>query len=641
MCALFFLESYSRSRSLTAAMDRWLKRGSCSSRSSDADEGNQTGAKKKKTDIPKYRQYKEDYVLLGFTATNSDPPEALCFFCGERLANSSMKPAHLQRHLKTIHQCHVGKPVEFFKRKLSDFQCSQNVLQKATTTSGKALKASLAVSLLIAKAKKPFSIAEELILPAAGVMAEIMLDKKTADQLKAVPLSHQTVSRRVSEMSADITDQVVNKLKASQSFALQVDESTDISGQAHLVSFVRYIDEDDIKEHILFCKKLEEYTTGEAIFNVINQFFSDQELSWKSCMSMCTDAAASMTGKVKGLVARVKKENPDVEWTHCIIHRESLASKKMSSHLHGVLNDAIKVINFIKSRPLNSRLFHSLCESMGSEHTELLLHTEVRWLSRGRILTRLFELRDEAASFLSEHESPFATYFENTTWLAQLAYLADIFSKLNELNLSLQGKDTNVLNLYDKVAGFQKKIELWKQTCSRGEFTCFPLSDAYFSINSYEKGTVKPVIVEHLTSLISAFKSYFPEIHERSVQLDWIRNPFLFSDHEKLPICFQETLIEVCADRGLKLLFESSNVTHFWSSVMKEHPDLGKMALEKLLPFGSTYLCEASFSALSVIKSKQRNKLNVNLEQSLITAVASISPRMEKIISEHQPHISH
>ncbi|XP_064083904.1 zinc finger MYM-type protein 6-like [Macrobrachium nipponense] len=306
------IQAYSCSPSLTAAMVRWLKRGSCSSRSSDTDEGNQTGAEKKKTDLPKYQQYKEDYVLLGFTATNSDPLEALCFFCGERLANSSMKPAHLQRHLKTKHQCPVGKPVEFFKRKLSYLQCSQKVFQKATTTSGKALKASLAVSLLIARAKKPFSVAEELIFPAAGMMAEIMLDKKTADQLKAVPLSHQTVSRRLSEMSADITDQVVNKLKASQSFALQVDESTDFSGQAHLVSFVRYIDEDDIKEHILFCKKIEEYTTGEAIFNVINQFFSEQELSWKSCLSMCTDAAASMTGKVKGLVARFKKVNPDV-----------------------------------------------------------------------------------------------------------------------------------------------------------------------------------------------------------------------------------------------------------------------------------------------------------------------------------------
>lgn len=69
-------------------------------------------------------------------------------------------------------------------------------------------------------------------------------------------------------------------------------------------------------------------------------------------------------------------------------------------------------------------------------------------------------MRVEAASFLSEQESAFATCFENTTWLSQLEYLADIFSKLNELNMFLQGKDTNNVSLYDKVAGFQKKVEL-------------------------------------------------------------------------------------------------------------------------------------------------------------------------------------
>ncbi|KAK8400904.1 hypothetical protein O3P69_002580 [Scylla paramamosain] len=41
----------------------------------------------------------------------------------------------------------------------------------------------------------------------------------------------------------------------------------------------------------------------------------------------------------------------------------------------------------------------------------------------------------------------------------------------------------------------------------------------------------------------------------------------------------EETMTEVCADRGLKVLLENSNVIRFWSSG-KEHPDLGKLALE-------------------------------------------------------------
>lgn len=138
---------------------------------------------------------------------------------------------------------------------------------------------------------------------------------------------------------------------------------------------MRYIDTDDIYEHIQFCKALEGKTTGEDIFNVVNTFFCETGLSWKSCSSICTDVAASMTGGARELIARIKKQNPDVKWTHCVIHRE--ASKKMRPELHDNLNDSVKVVTFIKSRPLNARLFCHLCKNMRAEHTLLLLHTDV------------------------------------------------------------------------------------------------------------------------------------------------------------------------------------------------------------------------------------------------------------------------
>lgn len=359
----------------TQTIESWLKR---SSNSFENTEGQV--AKKAKPEPEKFRLYLEDYVLIGFTSTSCNPPKALCFFCGEKLANSSMKPAHLQRHLKTKHGCHVGNPPDFFKRKLSEFRSSQDTMRKASTTSAKALEASYAVSLLVAKAKKPFTIAEDLLLPAAVVLATTMLDKNAAEKLKTVPLSNDSVCRRVDTMGTDIVEQVVGKL--SDSFSLQLDESTDVSGNAQLVAFVRYVDTDDIYEHILFCKSLKGKTTGEDIFDVVNAAFCENGLRWKSCSSICTDAAASMTGSAKGLIARIKKENPDVMWTHCVIHREALASKKMSPVLHDVLNSSIKVINFIKSRPLNAHLFRRLCENMGAEHTQLLLHRSALALSR-------------------------------------------------------------------------------------------------------------------------------------------------------------------------------------------------------------------------------------------------------------------
>ena len=57
----------------------------------------------------------------------------------------------------------------------------------------------------------------------------------------------------------------------------------------------------------------------------------------------------------------------------------------------------MEIVNEIQSRPLNSRLI-TLCESMNSQHAHIL-HTEVKWLSRGRVLSHLVEFKEETTTF--------------------------------------------------------------------------------------------------------------------------------------------------------------------------------------------------------------------------------------------------
>ena len=292
-------------------------------------------------------------------------------------------------------------------------------------------------------------------------------------------MSNDTVSRRVDVVATDIVDQVAAKLTGS--FALHLDKSTDVSGSAQLVGFVRYRDADGIAEHILFCKNMQGRTTLKDIFNVVDAFFTEKSLNWTRCSSICTDAATSITGTIKGFVTLAKEKNPNVKWTHCIMHREALASKRMSPQLHDVLNCSIKVINFIKSRPLNSRLFRLLCKKMEAKHKQLLLHTEVRWLSRGRILNSLFKLRTEVGMFCKEHNSPYNELFENVGWLAKLCYLAEIFNKLDELNVGLQGKQANILTLHDKISGFLKKLISGRKRAKKQTLHAFPNSRSSFS----------------------------------------------------------------------------------------------------------------------------------------------------------------
>ena len=90
------------------------------------------------------------------------------------------------------------------------------------------------------------------------------------------------------------------------------------------------------------------------------------------CVSLCTDGVACMTGRVRGFIAKVKAQNPQIVTNHCILHREALVAKTMPPELTEVLNQAVQMVNYIKSRPLKSRLFSQLCAEMGADHQSLV-----------------------------------------------------------------------------------------------------------------------------------------------------------------------------------------------------------------------------------------------------------------------------
>ena len=101
----------------------------------------------------------------------------------------------------------------------------------------------------------------------------------------------------------------------------------------------------------------------------------------------------------------------------------------------------MKAVNFIRGSALNSRLFKAFCDDLGKEHQYLLIHTKVRWLSRGKVLSRVAELITEVAVFLRKHGSvELATLFDDNRFQLKIFYLEDIFSLLNEVSYFLQGK---------------------------------------------------------------------------------------------------------------------------------------------------------------------------------------------------------
>jgi hypothetical protein len=107
-----------------------------------------------------------------------------------------------------------------------------------------------------------------------------------------------------------------------------------------------------------------------------------------------------MLGCRSGFQALINTVAPNSIGTHCVIHKEMLAAKTLPSGLKQIMSLVIQAVNFIKSNALTSRIFTKLCFEMNAESTQLLLHTEVRWLSKCKVLKRVYDLHEELAVFL-------------------------------------------------------------------------------------------------------------------------------------------------------------------------------------------------------------------------------------------------
>ena len=191
--------------------------------------------------------------------------------------------------------------------------------------------------------------------------------------------------------------------------------------------------------------------------------------------SLCTDGAPAMLGNTSGFATLVRKEAPNVTVTHCFLHRHALASKTLSTFLKEVLSTAVKVVNYIRARALNHRIFKRFCQEMGAEYEVLLYHTEIRWLSRGQILKRLMELRTEVLFFLNEKQSSLSVDFEREEFIHGLAYMADIFGHMNDTNLSIQGTTVNMMDAAERLQALLAKLPLWKRRIEVGNYANFPI----------------------------------------------------------------------------------------------------------------------------------------------------------------------
>ncbi|XP_036275872.1 general transcription factor II-I repeat domain-containing protein 2A isoform X2 [Pipistrellus kuhlii] len=609
-----------------------------------------------------------------------------CLICQEKLAHN--KKSNLERHFTTKHVSFSTKyPVgDARKKAVEELQKSQekssSVFNYGMQSSNNVNIASFVVSQEIAKRGKPYTDGEYIKSCFINVSEKLFRDFKNKGdilkKIKELPLSAKTVKDRTVKMSSNITDQQVEDLKLVSSLSIAVDESCDINNTAQVSLFVRFVSSTGPKEELLGLLPLKGQTSGEDIANSVIECIERHHIPLDKIVSISTDGAKSMTDVRNGFVDILKEKiNHEILTYHCIIHQEALCAQTFPEEICKVMELVINMINSIIAKAPNHCQFKEFLVEMESEYPDLLLHNKVRWISRGNVLKHFASLLTEIKAFLLEKGVHYPELM-NDQWIQKFYFMVDVTSHLNQLNHKLRGKGNTVFSMLEEVISFENKLSLFAQDFERETLIHFPSLLKHRQENNsdidicYFKTT--------LLNMREAFLNRFKELRNSKATLAFVKKPLNatvtelnFSPFNIDIGNFEMQLLDLknkelwsskferlCADieileknkcelssqhkwSALKHLEkEDMLIFNTWNSIPDSYNQLKKLAFAVLSLFGSTYLCEQSFSSMNLIKSKLRSRLiDENLESRVKLKTTTYKPDLPKLSKEMQGHCSH
>ena len=195
-------------------------------------------------------------------------------------------------------------------------------------------------------------------------------------------------------IGSQIREPLVQKCNNAPCFAFIADEATDCSTREQVSICVRYLDEsNDIQEQFLEFMEAKS-TTGEALAQLFLSTLEYIGIDIEKMRAQGYDGAANMSGKHRGVQARVKQIVPQATYVHCKAHSLNLAIVHACKEpLVRNIMDTIQHISFCFNES-GKRMVHfrdelaqddEVKEDMG-RRAKLQTLCDTRWASRSDAL---------------------------------------------------------------------------------------------------------------------------------------------------------------------------------------------------------------------------------------------------------------
>lgn len=245
-------------------------------------------------------------------------------------------------------------------------------------------------------------------------------------------------------------------------------------------------------------------------------------------------------------------------------------------------------------------------------------------------------------------------------FLKRLNFIVDILKLMNQINLQLQGKHNYIGNMLETINKFDTSLELLNDDImnSRIESQNFfflhkYLSESESTLEENMKNEFSRFITDHF---LHQLRERFQDIKHIEKVFDFLIDPLNFNVKnyslireicEKLdlndPMRLRDEIVTLQSNSAVKTLLSdnqknnllnSKNIATVWKNIFEilecqlqgenETSQLVLLVAKVLSIFGSTWVCEASFSDLKRLKSKNRSNITQkNLVDQLRVALNS------------------
>lgn len=580
---------------------------------------------------------------------------AYCLLCPDSQKKfKSTKKFAFERHFQKKHSEIYEKSVE------SRNEILTNILRNLKSKYSKEIKhyiekrkrvseyeknakiSNLVVAHKIAKRSRPFEEGA-FIKECLGDVVSLLCPEMSV-RLNELTLSRRTIGRKIVQINDYLITRLKDLLNNAKLYSICLDESVDIKDISQLCFFIRGINKQfDIFEEFLSIRPMRDRTTGKDIFDEFMKCKSEFNIDFMKLFSVTTDGCPSMTGKnvefVKLLSEEIKKQCPNREIIpiHCIIHQEDLS--KNSLKLDNVTSVVNKFVNFVRGSSLRHRQFNAFLKNKRAEYIDVFHHHQVRWLSIGEVVLRVYNLRKYIVEYLKEIGNMEYPQFECNEWLANCAFAVDILGLLNRLNKKLQGKNKLAFNMYSDLKNFVIELPVLLNSTNIDKF---PILSKHKDL----------ITEEQLNSYSAVLRNLFDDLNTRFQ--DFRSIDFMFRcTYELLDVNFDS---ETCAlpvpryqamaieqykmiqnNEELRQNYETMSHVEFFKS-LKASFDVRHVNFFSALCFvifGSTYNCESLFSSMQLNKSSIRSNLNDASLDAIMRICSSNAPiDFEQIVNE-------